>query len=100
GLFSHEAGVEEQRRGDVEGELALEVASQDLGRDRAAHVVRDDRDRLVRESADERLDDVGVAPQRVELIARLVGKPETEEVENEQSLPAEPIERVPPVVRA
>ena len=72
GPFAHEACVEEQRRAQLEGQPPLDVAGEQLGGDRAAHVMGDHHERLTLEASREGLHDVGLRAQGVEMVARLV----------------------------
>ena len=65
------AAVEEQRAGQVDPELAAQVAGHQLGRDRGPHVVADDEDRRRACPPDQLLGGVGVPGQRVDVVGRV-----------------------------
>jgi hypothetical protein len=69
----------------LEAQAPFDVPRQELRRDRGAHVVRDEHDGLALVPRRDRLGQVGLGQQRVDMIARLVGEPEAEEVERGQT---------------
>ena len=62
----------------------LEVAGEELGRNRRAHVVGDQEERLVRQvPLDQLFDQVRLPAERVDVVAWLVREPEAEKVQGE-----------------
>jgi hypothetical protein len=78
------AAVEQQDAGEVERQPALEVARHQLGGDRGAHVVRH-QDHGVAQPRGDRLHDVSLARERVDVTWRLIGEAKAEEVEAGQA---------------
>ena len=67
-------------------ELPAQVAGHQLGRDRGAHVVADDEDGRRAGPPDQLLGGVGLPGERVDVVPRLLGKSEAEEVEGQHGL--------------
>jgi len=74
GLEDH-AAVEEQHSAQVHLQAVLEVACEQLGRHRRPHVVRDEDHRLAHVPAPDRLHQVGLAVQRVDVVVGLADRP-------------------------
>jgi hypothetical protein len=70
--FEDQARVEQEHRIQLERKPSVEIAREQLGCDRAAHVVCDEHDPLGPGSRHDRLDEVGLGQQLVQLIARFV----------------------------
>ena len=94
-----DAAVEQQGAAQIEPEPALEVAGEQLGRHRGAHVMRDDERRPVG-GRGERLDQVRLPEEAVEVVAGLVGQAEAEEVGRQHRVAEAPVEHRSPVERA
>jgi hypothetical protein len=62
--------------------------------------VGDQHDLVRVEARDNRLGEVGLAEQRVDVVARLLGQPEAEEVEADRAQPGQQLQQMTPVVGA
>jgi hypothetical protein len=100
GALLEDAAVEQQRSGDLDLELAAQIARHQLGGDRGAHVVGDQEHGLETGAADQRLGGVGLPAEGVGVVHRLVREAEAEAVEGQRPLPRPQVEELPPVVGA